>query len=152
MRAAWLLAVMLLAASCSSVTRYPGDPRPTVLFRTDGGSVTTGPLRTAATEEARTQGLMGVTSLPPDEGMLFLFDGPSTDTFGMQDMAIPLSIAFWDQNGRVVDVLEMEPCHQDPCTQFSSTTPYVAALEMNRDWFASHGIRIGDRAEIRPTY
>ena len=152
MRAAWLLPVTLLVASCSSVTRYPGDPRPTVLFHTDGGNITTGPLRTAATEEARTQGLMGVTSLPPDEGMLFLFDGPSTTTFGMEDTVTPLSIAFWDQKGQVVDVLEMEPCHQDPCTTYASRAPYIAALEMNGDWFASHGIQIGDRAEIRPTY
>ena len=149
-RAARLIVVTLLLTGCSGVTGYPKDPRPIVVFSTAGGTVSTGPLRTADTEESRTHGLMGVPSLPPDEGMLFLFDGPSTTTFGMKDMAISLSIAFWDQNGRVVGVLEMEPCHQDPCTHFSSTAPYVAALEMNRGWFAAHGIQIGDHAEIRP--
>lgn len=148
-RAVGLLVVMLLAASCSGVTRYPEDPRPTVVFRTDGGRVFTGPLRVADTDATRERGLMGVTNLPPDEGMVFLFDGPSTTSFGMKDTVIPLSIAFWDGSGRVVDILEMEPCHQDSCTEYAARSPYVTALEMNRDWFASHGIQIGDHADIR---
>ena len=56
----------------------------------------------ADTPAEREHGLMGRTSLDTDEGMVFVFDGPTDGSFWMKDTLIPLSIAFWDEDGRIV--------------------------------------------------
>lgn len=108
----------------------------------------TATLPVADSPEARAHGLMGVRSLPADAGMLFVFDAPTTATFWMQDTLIPLSIAFL-ADGRVVDILEMSPCTQDPCPTYASSAPYTQAVEMNAGWFGRHGVRIGDPVDVR---
>lgn len=99
--------------------------------------------------EERRRGLMGVESLPADEGMAFVFDEPVSSTFWMKDTLIPLSIAFVDEGGTVIDVLDMQPCETDPCPTFGVGEPYVLAVEANLGWFDDHGVGEGDRAELR---
>jgi uncharacterized protein len=115
-----------------------------------------GPVHVAV-EEAdspaeREQGLMGRTSLGADEGMIFLFDdvadGPVTSEFWMKDTLIPLSVAFWDEHGRIVGIRDMDPCTEDRCPTYSSPTPYIGALEVNIGFFAEHGVKTGDRIEL----
>ena len=110
-----------------------------------------------AVEEAdspaeRQQGLMGRTSLGADEGMIFLFDdvadGPVTSEFWMKDTLIPLSVAFWDEDGRIVGIQDMEPCTEDPCPTYGSPEPYIGALEVNVGFFGEHGVTTGDRIEL----
>ncbi len=101
-------------------------------------------VRVADTSDERAQGLMGVTSLPSDDGMVFVFGGSSEDAFWMKDTLIPLSIAFVDGD-RIVAIREMEPCTNDPCPTYDAGAPYTYAVEANRGWFASHGIEAGDR-------
>ena len=90
---------------------------------------------------------MNVAHLDPDQGMLFTFDGPTTSGFWMKDTLIPLSVAFWRSDGRVVDIIDMTPCTTDPCPVYYPSAPYVAALEMNLGWFRGHGVEIGDHAD-----
>ena len=66
----------------------------------------------------------------------------------MKDTLIPLSIAFWDEDGRIVGIQDMEPCTADPCPTYGSPEPYVGALEVNQGFFDEHGVVIGDRIEL----
>ena len=91
---------------------------------------------------------MGVEALDEDGGMVFVFDGEQDGSFWMKDTLIPLSIAFWGEDGRLLDILEMEPCTADPCPTYSARAPYTHALEMNAHWFDDRGIEIGDRVEL----
>ena len=106
----------------------------------------------ADSPDEREQGLMGRTSLGADQGMIFLFgdvsDSPVTSEFWMKDTLIPLSIAFWDQQGRIVGIRDMVPCTKDPCPTYASPKPYTGALEVNMGFFNEHGVTTGDRIEL----
>ncbi len=102
----------------------------------------------AESPEARATGLMHVRSMPEDDGMVFLFDGETQGAFYMKNTLIPLSIAFWDADGRIVDVLDMQPCERDPCELHAPSDPYVGALEVNQGFFERHGIDEGDVVTI----
>jgi uncharacterized membrane protein (UPF0127 family) len=102
----------------------------------------------AETPDARARGLMGRTSLGPDAGMVFLFDEPTDGGFWMKDTLIPLSIAFWDARGRIVRVLDMAPCHEDPCPTFAPGTSYVGAVELNAGALDREHVAVGDHVEL----
>jgi len=134
----------VLAAGCS----HGGALRGRVVFQTGSGSASTGSIRVADSDTEREHGLMGVSHLAPNDGMVFVFDGPTTASFWMKDTLVPLSVAFWNSGGTVVDVLDMQPCTKDPCPLYTPTEPYTTALEMNMGWFEHHGIAIGDHADL----
>ena len=117
-------------------------------FSTSRGVVRTDWLGVADSDEERANGLMERTSLPRNGGMVFVFDGPTDASFWMKDTVIPLSIAFWGEDGRIIGIMEMEPCERDPCPTYRPDHPYTHALEMNRGWFTRRGIQIGDRVEL----
>ena len=95
----------------------------------------------AATPSARRRGLMHRQSLPDDRGMLFIFPQEKLLTFWMKDTHIPLSIAFAREDGTIVRIADLEPRSEQPV---SSRSPARYALEMNRGWFARHGVLEGD--------
>ena len=92
---------------------------------------------------------MGIEQLPADEGMAFVWQEPVGSTFWMKDTLIPLSIAFVDEAGRVIDVLDMQPCESDPCPTYGADEPYVWRSRRTSGWFDEHGVEAGDRAELR---
>ncbi|HXF36437.1 MAG TPA: DUF192 domain-containing protein, partial [Actinomycetota bacterium] len=96
----------------------------------------------------RARGLMGRERLPADAGMVFLFPRPTRAGFWMKDTLIPLSIAFWDEGGRIVAILDMEPCRRDPCPLYRPEAAYVGAVEANRGFFQRHGVEVGDEVEL----
>ncbi len=98
----------------------------------------------AATTETRTVGLMHRFSLKPDHGMLFIFDAPQPLAFWMHNTYVPLSIAFIDANGRILNIDDMAPRTDDT---HPSKGLALYALEMKKNWFADRGIRAGDRVE-----
>jgi uncharacterized membrane protein (UPF0127 family) len=101
----------------------------------------------ANTNEQRQTGLMHRFSLPNDHGMLFVFDAPRPLSFWMRNTYIPLSIAFMDAEGRILNVEELAP--QDERSKWSAG-PALYALEMKKGWFAQKGIRAGARVEGLP--
>jgi hypothetical protein len=95
----------------------------------------------AQTPGERGYGLMGRKHLGKDEGMLFIFESEDYHEFWMKDTYVPLSIAFIDKNGRIVWMTDMKPLTLD---SHVPPKPILYALEMNRGWFVSHGVNVGD--------
>jgi uncharacterized membrane protein (UPF0127 family) len=136
----------LCIATCAGNKPTPSRPTSTVAF---SGADAALYVDVADTAQERQKGLMGVEVLRADEGMVFIFDEPSDSTFWMKDTLIPLSIAFVDEEGRVIGLLDMQPCDDDPCPTYGIDEPYVLAIEANLGWFDRAGIEVGDHAEFR---
>jgi uncharacterized membrane protein (UPF0127 family) len=163
----WTLALAMAGASAQPPGTQPSDavkatrPAPT-------GSVTQGaaidraqslpaiPLtigaaklqaEVAATPGQREMGLMHRFSLAPDRGMVFVFPTSEPLGFWMRNTYIPLSIAFIDTGGVILNIEDMAP--QDDSLHWSRGRAQYA-LEMRKGWFADHGIRPGDRVQGLP--
>lgn len=149
-----IAAATLMLATCSTETSPIGDPEPTrkppsfLSILTASGTPATLHVDVADDGDERARGLMGVEELPRDQGMAFVWDEPVTTTFWMKDTLVPLSIAFWDGDGRIIDILDMKPCTSDPCPTYRPDGPYVGAVEANAGWFAEHDVAVGDRVEL----
>ena len=102
----------------------------------------------ADTPAEREQGLMGRETLPAEAGMVFVFPEDHRGAFWMKDTLIPLSIAFYSADGRILKILDMEPCDADPCPLYDPGVAYRGALEVNKGAFAGRGITMGDRLRI----
>jgi uncharacterized membrane protein (UPF0127 family) len=109
-------------------------------------------LQLASTEAQREQGLMYVTDLPPDNGMLFVYDSPSRESYWMYHTLIPLSIAWIDRDGTILDIQDMPRLNDPNDVQEASrtvytpaVTPYWYALEVNQGWFVQHGVGVGQQ-------
>lgn len=95
-----------------------------------------------ADSASRARGLMYRKNLPPNGGMLFVFDEPAIHCMWMKNTLIPLSVAFIDDRGTIVNIADMEP-HSE--RSHCAARPVRYALEMNRGWFAARGIKPGTR-------
>jgi uncharacterized membrane protein (UPF0127 family) len=96
----------------------------------------------AADFASRGQGLMYRTAMPSNAGMLFIFDEAATQCMWMKNTLIPLSVAFIDEHGSVINIEDMAPQTEDShCARRGA----LYALEMNRGWFAARGIKPGSR-------
>jgi len=92
------------------------------------------------TPMARAEGLMYRRSLPANNGMLFVFDQPAQHCMWMRNTLIPLSVAFIDGNGRIINIEEMSPHTEN---NHCASKPAKFALEMNAGWFRSRGLASG---------
>ena len=92
-------------------------------------------------------GLMGRNILPENAGMLFVFEGEQTLSFWMRDTLIPLSIAYIDAEGRIVDIQGMQPLDEAP-PHYVSAEPAQYALEVNQGFFEERGVMVGDTVEL----
>lgn len=99
----------------------------------------------ACTEKEKEYGLMNRTSLPENNGMLFIFNESQTLSFWMKDTLIDLSIAYIDKDWKIVDIREMKS--QD-LTPIISKKPAIFALEANPYWFSKNNIKIGDTIKM----
>jgi uncharacterized membrane protein (UPF0127 family) len=95
----------------------------------------------AKTPEERSHGLMERKHLGKDEGMLFIFETEDYHGFWMKNTFIPLSIAFIEKSGRIAWITDMKPLTLD---SHVPPRPILYALEMNKGWFSSHGVKVGD--------
>ena len=102
--------------------------------------------------ESRGQGLMNIADLGDLDGMLFVWDSPTTTSFWMKDTIIPLSAAFAEESGRIVRILDMRPDPRDgrDVPQYKSGEPATYVLEMEQGWFERNGIRAGDQMVLHP--
>lgn len=98
----------------------------------------------ARSPDERSVGLMNRKSMPPDQGMLFVFEQAGGYCFWMRNTLIPLTIAWLDETGRIVSMANMQPLsEQSHCP----STPAKFALEMNQGWFDKKGLKIGSKLE-----
>ena len=96
----------------------------------------------ASSNAERATGLMNRPSMPIHRGMLFVFPEAGVQCFWMKNTLIPLSIAFLDDAGRIVQIADMQPQSLD---NHCSSKPVRFALEMNAGWFRSRGLAAGAR-------
>jgi uncharacterized protein len=171
----------MLMAACSaesseSPARGGGDGAPSlpvIRFVTATGK--TVPLAVEVADEGNEQtcGLMHRESLPDEQGMIFVYQADATGGFWMRNTLIPLSIAYVAADGRIVDILEMDPVpapkhtpHMLPdgrrvaiadgapippgatIVTYPPRGRYRYAIEANKGWFARHGIAAGDRVDL----
>ena len=145
-----LLAVALLLAGCTGASSTSPAraqhlaTKTLTIYASDGRKVRV-EAEIADTGPEREKGLMYRTSMPENHGMLFVFDHPAVLRFWMKNTLIPLSVAFIDSKGRIVDIQSMEPRTE---TVHSSKKPAQYALEMNQGFFRRHHIEVGDRVEL----
>ena len=96
----------------------------------------------AANDRHRQVGLMNRQAMPPQRGMLFVFSHENTHCMWMRNTFIPLSVAFIDADGVIINIEDMQPQTED---NHCARKPARYALEMNRGWFAQRGIKPGVR-------
>ena len=95
----------------------------------------------------RQTGLMYRQEMPAHEGMLFVFEEPAIQCFWMKNTPLPLSAAFVADDGRIIDLIDMQAQSTDShCS--SQRVRYV--LEMNQGWFAKKGIKEGFKLSGAP--
>jgi uncharacterized protein len=101
----------------------------------------------AETDAQRQQGLMFRERMGQNEGMVFVFEAPASVCMWMKNTLLPLSVAFIDQEGKIVNIEDMKP---------STTDSHCAkrlvryALEMNQGWFKQKNIKPGTIIEGLP--
>ena len=94
----------------------------------------------ARTMPERMIGLMYRATMEPDQGMLFVYPEPALHAMWMKNTALPLSVAFIDERGVVINIEEMEP---RTLNAHAAARPAKYSLEMNGGWFAKHSIQPG---------
>jgi uncharacterized protein len=92
--------------------------------------------------DTRAKGLMFREKLPPNQGMLFVFEETGRHCMWMKNTLIPLSVAFIQADGTIANIADMKPHDQ---TSHCAVKPVPFALEMDRGWFASRGVKAGSR-------
>lgn len=94
----------------------------------------------AATPASRQTGMMLRTSMLPHRGMLFVFPELAKHCMWMRSTLVPLSVAFLDEKGRILNVEDMQAKTED---NHCSVGPARYALEMNLGWFRSRSMGPG---------
>jgi uncharacterized membrane protein (UPF0127 family) len=102
----------------------------------------------AETPQQLAKGLRFRQTLAENAGMLFVFPAPQRVTFWMKDASIPLSIAFIQSGGKIVQIRSMQPYDETPVPSLSNTISYT--LLVNQGWFERHGIEAGTIIDALP--
>ena len=114
---------------------------PEITLTIGGHKITT---EVASTDEQRSLGLMHRRMLPENRGMLFVFPQSALHGMWMMNTYVPLSVAFLDAKGVIINIADMEPHTR---TTHGATQPAKYALEANRGWFRKRGIEAGAKVE-----
>ena len=96
----------------------------------------------ASSQEERRRGLMERTELAESAGMLFRFPELRRQCLWMKNTPLPLSAAFLDEAGRIINIIDLQP--RDEQIKCSSGAARYA-VEAHQGWFARRGIQAGDR-------
>jgi uncharacterized protein len=156
-----LLICLVAVTSCSAQEEAGRDgqtgrelPSGSPTFAPGKALIDTGPdsvlidVEVAETPEQRRFGLMFRETLEKRSGMVFLFFETTSGSFWMKNTLIPLSVAFFDGDGIIRAILDMEPCKEDPCRLYHPRVSYTGALEVNQGAFDDWNVSVGDRITI----
>ena len=137
---------MRLAAAaviCALALQAPGtvwaDPLLTYPLKIKGYPIR---VEVANNEDARRTGLMFRDALAEHQGMLFVYESEGRHAMWMKNTLIPLSVAFIDRSGRIINIEDMQPQTEDVHGARASA---AFSLETNQGWFKRRGIKAGDR-------
>ena len=95
--------------------------------------------------DERAKGLMFREKLDENEGMLFVFDDESYQTFWMKNMLIPLDLIFIGKNFEIVGIKNAEPCKTENCILYQSSKPAMYVLEVNNGFAVKNNIKTGNK-------
>ncbi|MGB0582364.1 MAG: DUF192 domain-containing protein [Limisphaerales bacterium] len=109
----------------------------------------------ALTAQQKADGMMHRTNMGTMDGMLFVFNRSTRQGFWMKNTIVPLDAAYIDPEGVIREIYPLEPLNETPVDSKSSDIQYV--LEMNRDWFSNHNVRVGmkirsEKGSLRDTF
>lgn len=140
-----LLAALLLCASLLNSAEVAQPELPVATLRIGSASLRA---EVADEDSERSAGLMFRESLATDSGMLFVMPSVGPATFWMKNTLVPLSIAFMDENGTIMEIHDMQP--KDEKVVKSSFSRIAYALEMQQGWFGKKNIWPGERVSGLP--
>jgi hypothetical protein len=138
----------LSSGAIKCVPNLPCQPRLTTvsaILTTPNGKEVPVLVELARTPQEQQTGLMGRAEMGANEGMLFIFSSKTNVGFYMRNTALPLSIAFIDERGVIVDIKDMQPFDE---RTVSPNKEYIMALEMNQGFFARNNILIGNSLKL----
>jgi uncharacterized membrane protein (UPF0127 family) len=131
--------LLALALLCAAPFAQAQSPMPVV-------ELTVGMYRIeaelAANEADRELGLMLRRQMPAGHGMVFAFTADRAHCMWMKNTLLPLSVAFMDAEGTILNIEDMQPQTED---NHCAAKPARYALEMNQGWFREKGIKAGTR-------
>ena len=134
------LFVLLLSALTVAHAQTNGEPQMNLQRTKLSAGMHQIDAQVALTPEQRQIGLMWRKTMPTHEGMLFIFEQPSTQCFWMRNTLLPLTAAFVADDGTIVNLADMKPQTTD---SHCSAKPVRYVLEMNQGWFAKRNIKAG---------
>ena len=112
---------------------------PTIHLKVSGHTLSA---EVAYKKESRIRGLMYRSFMDKNSGMLFVFPETARHSMWMINTYIPLSIAFLDKNGIILNIIDMSPHTR---TKHTAASEAKYALEMNLGWFSAKNIKAGKR-------
>ena len=134
-----------IPGAVATLTAAPVLKTGTVTITNSDGEEVVVNVEIADTIESRQLGLMFRSSMPPDSGMLFDFQGDTLSGFWMANTILPLSIAFIQADGTIIDTLDMQPLDT---SGVDPSGMYRYALEVNQGFFRAHNINPGDKMSV----
>lgn len=139
-----ILISTIVITGCDDEVGNGSENDASIVFHGADGDVTLD-VEVANTQSDRELGLMNRTEMPEDHGMIFVWSYPARSGFWMKDTLIPLSIAFIDEGGVIIDIQDMEP---QTFESHSPGKPYYYAVEVNQGYYERHGIKVGDSVDL----
>jgi uncharacterized protein len=142
------LAFLLAVGACTQEPASDtGLARGTLVIETDDGPVEVA-VEIAETPEEQARGVMGREGLPENGGMVFSNPEPTLVSFTMDGVSFPLSLAVWSREGRILSIIDMEPCPEGGCDSYHPGAAWTGAVEVNQGFFDEHGVEVGDRIRL----
>lgn len=142
---AWGAALVCLCAAPFAQAQEIPQPRlPTVTITAGMHQLLA---EVASTPQQRQIGMMMRPTMGTNEAMLFVFESASPQCFWMKNTLVALSIAFVEDDGRIVNLADMKPLTEN---SHCSDKPVRFVLEVSQGWFAKRGIQAGFRLRGHP--
>ncbi len=139
---ATVMAISLLGLDAAGCSQKGPSGLPTIPLEVGGHRLK---VEVASTAAEHSRGLMYRRELEADHGMLFIYDRPDRLSFWMKNTFVPLTVAFLDEDGTIV---QMDDMHPQTTQSHRSKTAVRYALEVNQGWFRERGIDVGTKTQF----
>jgi uncharacterized protein len=134
-----ITAVLVALASAIALAQNAQPPLPAVQLQSGLYLIRA---EVAAEFGTRMIGLMMREKMAMNDGMLFVFPGRDTQCMWMKNTLLPLSVAFIDEDGTILNIEDMKPQTEN---SHCSVKAARYALEMNQGWFKTKNIKAGTK-------